>query len=260
MPAFIVIMHERKEEMQLNESTSICDLLRLVPMMAEVLRKLGVEDEHFMNCANMGQVVTATGVPMAEWTRQLSLLEQGETYNQATFKALPTLEMVQLLRSEHHDFLVRRIPRMSVILRELVVRKGADQPVLLELRDRFEAFRADISDHILQEQDSLYPYAEQLEHYLQGNLSEQEARILFEKPSPVAHALRADDDVAFFDQARYLTNHYTPPADAGIMQRSLYKELALLEKDLLRHEAVEFEVLLNRVVQLEDRVLKRLPG
>jgi hypothetical protein len=42
------------------------------------------------------------------------------------------------------------------------------------------------------------------------------------------------------------------------MQRSLYKELALLEKDLLRHEAVEFEVLLNRVVQLEDRVLKQL--
>jgi regulator of cell morphogenesis and NO signaling len=213
-------MHEWFEEMQLNESTSICDLLRLVPMMAEVFRKRGVLDEHFTNC----------------------------------------VEMVQLLRAEHHDFLVRRIPRMSVILRELVVRKGTDQPVLQELRDRFEAFRADISDHILQEQDSLYPYAEQLEHYLQGNLTELEARALFEKPSPVAHALRADDDVAFFDVARYLTNHYTPPAEAGIMQRSLYKELALLEKDLLRHEAVEFEVLLNRVVQLEDRVLKQLPG
>lgn len=258
MPAFIVLMHERKEEMQLNESTSICDLLRLVPMMAEVLRKHGVHETHFTDCANMGQVVAATGVPMAEWSRQLTLLETGSLYNQATFKSLPTLEMVQLLRAEHHDFLVRRIPRMSAILRELAERKGNTQPMLLELRDRFEAFRADISDHILQEQDSLYPYAEQLEHYLQGNLREQEARILFEKPSPVAHALRADDDVVFFDQARYLTNHYTPPADAGIMQRSLYKELALLEKDLLRHEAVEFEVLLNRVVQLEDRVLKRL--
>jgi regulator of cell morphogenesis and NO signaling len=251
-------MHEWFEEMQLNESTSICDLLRLVPMMAEVFLKRGVLDEHFTNCVDMGQVVRATGVPLAEWTRQLTLLETGIKYNQATFKALPILEMVQLLRAEHHDFLVRRIPRMSVILRELVVRKGTDQPVLQELRDRFEAFRADISDHILQEQDSLYPYAEQLEHYLQGNLTEMEARALFEKPSPVAHALRADDDVAFFDVARYLTNHYTPPADAGIMQRSLYKELALLEKDLLRHEAVEFEVLLNRVVQLEDRVLKRL--
>jgi len=246
--------------MQLKESTSICDLLRLVPMMAAVLRQRGVGEVHFTNCVDMGEVVAVTGVPLTEWARQLTLLESGSVYNEATFVFLPILEMVQLLRGEHHDFLVRRIPRMSVILRELVVRKGEDQPVLMELRDLFETFRADISDHILQEQDTLYPYAEQLEQYLQGALTEEEARALFEKPSPVAHALRADDDVVFFDQARYLTNHYTPPADAGIMQRSLYKELALLEKDLLRHEAVEFEVLLKRVVQLEDRVLKRLPN
>jgi regulator of cell morphogenesis and NO signaling len=246
--------------MILTETTNICDLLQKAPHFLDVLQQKGLSHAQLHDCVTLGAVVQSTGVPLAEWSRLYSLLEVGATYNQATFAALSLSEMVQLLRAEHHDFLVRRIPRISMILKELVQRKGVWEPALVELRDRFEAFRADISDHILQEQSALYPYAEQLQQYLSGALSVAAARALFEAPSPVDHALRADDDVAFFDQARYLTNHYTPPLEAGIMQRSLYKELASLEKDLLRHEAVEFEVLLGKVVAAETEALRRLAG
>src|SRR5690606_16987718 len=120
------------------------------------------------------------------------------------------------------------------------------------------SFFADISQHMLEEQDSLYPYVEKLHAYLAGDIGAEQIKPLFDSNSPCEHLLRNNDDLSFFDQARYLTNHYHPPADAGIMQRSLYKELKTFETELLRHECLEFEVLLGKVISLENQSLSRL--
>lgn len=244
--------------MILTEKTNICDLLQEVPTLAGVLKRLGVADTLILECVSLGQLAARSGIGMANLVKHYELLSSGSTYNQHNFAALSMPDMVQLLRREHHEFLTKRLPRLSFILNELAARKGTMEPDLLQLQSTFEAFRADISDHILQEQDSLYPYAEALDAFLAGELSEGDMRHWLEQPSPVDHALRDDEDLNFFDQARYLTNHYTPSVEAGIMQRSLYKELAQFEKDLLRHEALEFAVLLNRVIELENGVWKRL--
>lgn len=244
--------------MVLTENTNICDLLQEVPTMAGVLKRLGVADSLVVECRTLGQIAARSGIGLAMLVKHYELLSSGSTYNQHSFAGLSIPDMVQLLRREHHDFLSKRLPRLSFILNELAGRKGTLEPDLLLLQAVFEDFRADISDHVLQEQDSLYPYAEALHAFLAEELPETEMRRLLEQPSPVDHALRDDEDLRFFDQARYLTNHYTPSADAGIMQRSLYKELAQFEKDLLRHEALEFEVLLKRVIELENGVWKRL--
>ncbi|MFN3530758.1 MAG: hypothetical protein ACK417_12610 [Bacteroidia bacterium] len=244
--------------MDLFEHTNICDLLKAVPTMAGVLKRLGISDMHIAQCDSLGEVVRCSGISLAEIIREFELLQSGGEYNREYFSQLPVPEMVALLRREHHDFLTRRLPRMAMVLRELAQRKGKEQADLLHLLDAFEDFRADISEHILQEQDSLYPYAEQLYAFLEGKITADDAAALLNNPSPCSHALRCDEDLGFFDKARYYTNHFTPPQTAGIMQRSLYRELAQFEKDLLRHEAVEFEVLLGKVVQLEDMAWQAL--
>lgn len=244
--------------MILTEKTNICDLLQAVPTLAGVLKRLGVADSLILECGTLGQIAARSGIGMANLVKHFELLSNGASYNQHSFAGLSIPDMVQLLRSEHHDFLSKRLPRISFILSELAGRKGVMEPDLLLLQTAFEDFRADISDHILQEQDSLYPYAEVLDAFLSDQLPEAEMRRWLALPSPIDHALRDDEDLNFFDQARYLTNHYTPSVEAGIMQRTLFKELAQFEKDLLRHEALEFAVLLNRVIELENGVWKRL--
>lgn len=242
----------------LIESTPICEVVQRYPLLAGYLQRWGMSVEQLSACLPMGEVLAAIGLPMSTLLQHLALHQTGSTYDEAIFAGLSAAEMIAVLRREHHDFLVKRLPRFSLILKELSERKGHEQPALNELRDAFERFRADISEHILQEQDSLYTYIEQLQAFLWGELSTAEMRHTLSQPSPCHHALRGDEDEAFFDQARSITHNYRLPADAGIMQRSLYKELQLLEQDLLRHEAVELDLLLGRVVQLEDEVHHRL--
>jgi regulator of cell morphogenesis and NO signaling len=244
--------------MEINNTTNLCDLLQQMPLLADAFRKKGVATAHFADCVTLGELAAWHIMSIAEVSREIQLLQVGGLYHEHTFAELPVMDVLAILRREHHDFLVHRLPRLSLVLKEISERKGQEQPELNALRDYFERFRADISEHILQEQDSLYAYATQLQEFLLGSLPAESVKQLLEGPSPCHHALRCDDDVSFFDQARYLTNHYSPPAGAGIMQRSLYRDLAQLERDLLRHEAVEFEVLLGKVVQLEDMAWQAL--
>lgn len=241
-----------------TENTPVCELVQRYPLLAGYLQRWGMDAEQLSECLPLGEVLQRIGLPMTTLLQHLALQQTGSTYDEAVFSSLTAADMIAVLRREHHEFLVKRLPRFSLILKELGERKGKEQPQLLDLRDAFERFRADISEHILQEQDSLYTYIEQLQAFLWGELSTPEVRALLAQPSPCHHALRGDEDEAFFDQARTITQNYRLPADAGIMQRSLYKELQQLEQDLLRHEAVELDLLLGRVVQLEDEVHHRL--
>ena len=242
----------------LTERTLICDVIKRYPLLSGYLQRWGMQAEELANDLPLGDVLARIGLPLQTLLQHLALHQTGNTYDEAVFAGMSAADMIAVLRREHHDFLVKRLPRFSLILKELSERKGAEQPHLLDLRDAFERFRADISEHILQEQDSLYTYIEQLQAFLWGELSTTDVRHLLAQPSPCHHALRGDEDEAFFDQARTITQGYSLPADAGIMQRSLYKELQQLESDLLRHEAVELDLLLGRVVQLEDAVHHRL--
>lgn len=250
-------MHWEDAKM-LTEKSPICEVVQRYPLLAGYLQRWGMTEEQLSACVPLEEVLNAIGLPFTTLLQHLALHQTGSTYDAAVFSGLSAVDMIGVLRREHHDFLVKRLPRFSLILKELCERKGEEQPNLLDLRDAFERFRADISEHILQEQDSLYTYIEQLQAFLWGELSTPEVRALLALPSPCHHALRDDEDEAFFVQLRIITDNYALPADAGIMQRTLYKELQQLEQDLLRHEAVELELLLGRVVQLEDEVHHRL--
>lgn len=247
-----------EDAMMLTDKLPVCEVVQRYPLLAGYLQRWGMNAEQLSDCLPLGEVLERIGLPMSTLLQHLALHQTGSTYDEAIFAGLSAADMIAVLRREHHDFLVKRLPRFSLVLKELSERKGKGQPALYDLRDAFERFRADISEHILQEQDSLYTYVEQLQSFLWGELSTAEVRRLLQQPSPCHHALRGDEDEAFFDQARAITHNYELPADAGIMQRSIYKELQQLESDLLRHEAVELDLLLGRVVQLEDEVHRRL--
>lgn len=146
----------------------------------------------------------------------------------------PLGDLIEFILRRHHDTLKEELPRLEAMCRKVhQVHGDKDQQRFDDLLKTFLAIKADIDQHLLKEEQVLFPaILAGHRHMLGGPISVMEAE--------------HDALGALLRQVRELTGDFVVPAEACNTWRALWVGLEALESDLHEHIHLENNILHKR--------------
>ncbi len=159
----------------------------------------------------------------------------------------PLGELANHIVESHHAYLREELPRLAGFLDRVVRAHGQRHPDMIECRAVFMAFREELESHMMKEEQILFPLIRQIE----SSVSSQ-AFHCGSIAGPI-QVMEAEHDSAgsALEKMRFLTNQYTPPADACNTFRALLDGLDQLEADMHQHVHKENNIPFPRALECE---------
>lgn len=158
-------------------------------------------------------------------------------------RSWPLRRLVTHIEEEHHTYVRRTLPVLDAWTDKIARVHGGRHPELVEVRGLFQELAGEMTRHLDDEEQVLFPQVTALEAASPGG-------------GPVADtvvkALEDDHEHAgaTMRRIRDLTGGFRPPADACTTYRATFALLEEFEQDLHRHVHLENNVLFPRALEV----------
>jgi regulator of cell morphogenesis and NO signaling len=159
--------------------------------------------------------------------------------------------LIDHITSTHHAYVRTAVPTIRAYLAKLIDVHGARHPELRRVAVCFDVLSTDLAQHLLKEEQVLFPYVRELyattggeRHYPSPfGTVENPIRMMEREHQKAGEQLRV---------IRELTHGYTAPDDGCTTYAVCMAELHRFERDLHRHVHLENSVLFPRAIVLEN--------
>ena len=165
----------------------------------------------------------------------------------------PLTDLIAHITSTHHVFIREESPRIEALAAKVVSVHGKNHSELLEAQQIFADLAAELSVHLMKEEQVLFPYVTRMEESVVSGEPVPPAmfgtvvnpvRMMMQEHDGAGDALRS---------LRSATRDYTLPDDACISYRTLYQALQGFEADLHQHIHLENNILFPRAVAMQAK-------
>jgi regulator of cell morphogenesis and NO signaling len=157
-------------------------------------------------------------------------------------------ELADHIISTHHAYTRAALARLTPLVEKVVRKHGARHPELTRVALAFGELAADMEPHMMKEERVLFPYIRAL-----ASPGGAPPAPFGTVRHPVRTMMREHDRAAeLLAEIAATTADFSPPADACNSFRALYAGLAELRLDLMKHVALENNVLFPKALALED--------
>jgi regulator of cell morphogenesis and NO signaling len=163
--------------------------------------------------------------------------------------------LIDYLQKAHHDFLQDKLPEISGLIKNMAKEHPLDDKTTGLISDFFTGYTNELTKHILQEEETVYPYILQLEKAISENRMDEKLRGQISKNPILAYEAEHENvEEKLFDLKNILIKYLPEPQNDKPAYRVL-RELFTLEKELNEHTRIEDLILVPKVKSMEE-VLK----
>ena len=234
-----------------DTTETVADLVKAHPERAEVFEQFGI-DYCCHGKVSLDAACRRDGADTELVRQSLREIDARPTSESFDWSTASLAQLADHIVAQHHAYLRGELPRLSERIDRVVAAHGDKHPELLEVRSVFAALQAEMTAHMMKEEQVLFPVIRQLE----STPSDERASLQFHCGT-VRNPIRVmehehDDAGAALRRIRELTSDYTPPPDACETFRALLAGLERLEADMHRHVHKENNILFPRALELES--------
>jgi regulator of cell morphogenesis and NO signaling len=169
----------------------------------------------------------------------------------------PIPRLIDVIVSRHHAYVRSAMPAITRHLAKLVEVHGSRHPELARVAAYFQQIAADLSQHMIKEEQVLFPYVRDLAET--GDSCGRTQSPFGTVANPIRMMEREHQEVGdALRLIRELTRGYAAPDDGCTTYAITMAELHEFERDLHRHVHLENNVLFPAALRIEGR-LRGLP-
>lgn len=164
--------------------------------------------------------------------------------------------LIDYIVNNHHTYVTRMIPVIDSHTQKIANVHGKNHPELTRVADIFERLYKDLRQHMMKEEQILFPFVKMLVKVKYGGVK-SEAPYFGTVKNPIG-MMEAEHQAAGSDmhEIRRLTDNYSIPDDACETYKAAMQELREFEEDLHKHVYLENYILFPKSVDLEQELLK----
>jgi regulator of cell morphogenesis and NO signaling len=169
-----------------------------------------------------------------------------------TWQTAKLTDLMSHIVSRHHGFVREEMPRIPFLADKVATKHGPNHAELNPIRAAWQALVAELSAHMLKEEQVLFPYISNLEQALLAGQPEPVA--FFGTVKNPVRAMMHEHDAAgtLLKQLRDASNGFQAPADGCGSYLAMYQGMEDFEKDLHIHIHLENNILFPRAVRMEE--------
>ncbi|MGC2112372.1 MAG: iron-sulfur cluster repair di-iron protein [Candidatus Korobacteraceae bacterium] len=238
--------------MSIEATQTVGDLAVKVPGATQEFEKLGI-DYCCGGSRTLGEACVAANVSVEQ---AMSRLQEGLAAAQpkpgCNWKSEPLADLIAHISGTHHVYVREECPRIEKLGAKVVSAHGSNHPELLQVQALFAGLAAELSVHLMKEEQILFPYVIRLE---EAAIAREPAppAMFGTVVNPVRMMMQEHDGAGdTLKKLRTITHDYTLPADACVSYTMLYEAVQAFEADLHQHIHLENNILFPRAVALES--------
>lgn len=240
--------------MKISAETTVRDIAREQPSSVRVFEKAGVD----YCCGGARSLHSVCESQNLDYSELLARLEaasaeaQCESSGEHDWNSASLAELTKHIVDRHHEYVREETPRLEALIQKVCLRHGDTRLELASVKSLFEDLSAELSSHMLKEEQVLFPYIERMESAVQAGKKAPPA--FFGTVKNPVRAMMNEHDAAgeLMKKIRLLTGNYTPPENACPTFRSTLSGLEEFERDLHQHVHLENNILFPRAVKMEQ--------
>jgi regulator of cell morphogenesis and NO signaling len=180
----------------------------------------------------------------------LAVLDQQVVQTEPDWSAQPMAALCDHIEQTHHAYLRRQLPWLDFVTEKVARRHGDHDPRLVQVREIFIAFKAELESHMAKEEQVLFPIVRKIEASKEAFRShcgsvQNPIRVMIAEHDDAGHAM---------GQFAALTDGYVPPDGACNTYRAMLDGLKEIELDMHRHVHKENSILFPRAIEAEARL------
>lgn len=164
------------------------------------------------------------------------------------FQTMPLDKLVDHIFNTHHQFIYENGPITAEFINKVARVHGERHPETIEVARLFNNLFAELQQHMMKEEQILFPYIKQMVEQSNSNGAFVNGPI---------SVMMAEHDTAgeILKKMNALANRYEPPADGCNTYRAAYANIKALEDDIHMHIHLENNILFPRALELEESLL-----
>jgi len=163
--------------------------------------------------------------------------------------------LIDYIIQNHHSYVKEMLPIISVHTQKIASVHGTNHAEVIEIAKKFEGVAQEFRQHLIKEEDILFPYIKQLVQ-VNSRHAKAEAPFFGTVKNPIKSMMAEHENAGDeFYEIRNLSSSYTPPEDACNKFIAAYQELKDFEEDLHKHVHLENNILFPKAIELEKRLL-----
>ena len=227
----------------IEPSTNLGQLVRENPEFAPVFESLGID----YCCGGDVPLGHACDENDLEVRSVVEQLEEARSTGQTGTDDESLSALVDDIVETHHDYLRSELPSLERVVRKVARVHGDTHPELREIEPAFLDLKADVTHHIADEEENVFPEITTLDE--EAWRSEADTAALHEAIDHLEseHAAAANQ----LERIRSLSDDYAIPEDACTSYRNMLDRLKILEEDMHLHVHKENNVLF---LEAEERL------
>ena len=157
------------------------------------------------------------------------------------FREMSPVELIEYIENTHHVYVKKSLPELSELTIKIMRVHGANHEVLFRVHKLFSILKAELEQHLIKEEESLFPLIRQ---YGSNPGTELLARI-----NKVIGELEGEHEGAgnILKELRKITEDYDVPEDGCSTYFATFDKIKELEADLFQHIHLENNILFKKV-------------
>jgi regulator of cell morphogenesis and NO signaling len=233
----------------------------------KTVRELAVENPHATRvfeqfgidyCCGGGRTLSSAcaeeGVLVEEVQKAISKGEavEVERWSAQDWTQRELSALIDHITATHHVYVRQETVRIHQLLAKVAAKHGEKHPEVLRSQETFSVLSAELTSHLMKEENILFPYIVQLEKATATGLP---------KPRPMFGSVKSPIHMMELEHAsagealRSLhedSNNYTAPEGACATFQASYLALRAFETDLHQHIHLENNILFPKAIALEN--------
>ncbi len=238
--------------MSINTMSTVSDLAIEVPGATRLFEKLGI-DYCCGGAKPLREACSAAGIAVDDVVRSLDQARVASTERDKTrdWRGEPLTALVSHILDTHHAFDREELARLEPLLAKVVSVYRESHPELVQIQSVFIALKQDLLNHMMKEEQVLFPYIIELQEAADGRAAKP-FPFFGTVQNPVRMMMMEHDTVGdMLRQIREISSNFAAPPEACVSYRTLYEALEGLERDLHTHIHLENNLLFPRAVEME---------
>ncbi|WP_421920801.1 hemerythrin domain-containing protein [Marinifilum sp.] len=238
--------------MHIKESMKMADVIQMNYMLIPVIHRFGIELG--FGDKTVSEVCQESNVDLNFFLQLLNAYHDQDYFPKEELQSIPVGEIVAYLKMTHASYLNDTVTDIEQKIKSLEMEGSEDKKHIALIRNFFEGYKSELTDHIMREEDVVFPYVLAVDEIIKSESMSDINKEIFEQFSIEEYEEDHDDVEEKLMDLRTIMIKYVAPPSNSTLYHSIILDLFRLEEDLNHHSRIEEKVLIPKIILMEKSI------
>ncbi len=238
--------------MRITKDMKMADVIQMNYMLIPVIYRFGI---------NLGfgdktvqEVCSEANVDLNFFLQIVNTYHDKDYFPKEELQSIPSNDIVAYLKMTHSNYLNEKLTEIETLIEALQHAEAEDEKYILLIRNFYEGYKNELTEHIMHEEEVVFPYVLAVEEIYKTGVVSNRNRAIFRSFS-ISRYQEAHDDVEekLMDLKTIMIKYLTPPLNTSLYHK-IIQLLFMLEQDLNYHSRIEDKVLIPKMFSMEKSI------